>query len=285
MKYLAIILILAGYTNAFSQSSNAEDSLIFDHRFTKCERRWVALEKKESPNNFLYGFIYIDRDAGFTFDLKGSFKIENGRYINDTSAFKGQSLKYRIEPNWRNVALIPQRHFKDLNLPAQPAWISNYYSFKDSAAYYGRIGWIYNDLNEPDTALHYLKIAHAIDPDQKGISYEMAYAYNVIGDYPDAAEIMELALVKDPGNLMYYKELGYAYMKQKDYERATEAYLKGFNLFTEEVSEIKGEFAFNIASIYHAQGKEHVYKIWMMKAKKFTPPTSSFYHQITDAGF
>lgn len=85
--------------------------------------------------------------------------------------------------------------------------------------------------------------------------------------------------------MLLNKELGYAYLKLKEYDEALNVYLNTYNLFPDAKSEAKGEVAFNMASIYQQQGKTQVYKIWMMKAKKYTPESSSFYKRIIDAGF
>ncbi|WP_121328580.1 hypothetical protein [Flavobacterium sp. 81] len=59
----------------------AQSNLQFDKRFVQSEDKWVAFPK-DSTDNYPYGFIYIDAQAGLTLDYKGTFKIdEKGKFI------------------------------------------------------------------------------------------------------------------------------------------------------------------------------------------------------------
>src|SRR6201989_3182448 len=119
MKHLIFLLCFICFVfsvNAQQKSIN-DNPLRFDQRFTKCEKKWVALSGSDTSSKYTFGYIYIDSAAGFTFDLKGSFKIKaDNTYIPDTTASKNTSIKYRIAPNWKNVAILSPQHFKELNI-------------------------------------------------------------------------------------------------------------------------------------------------------------------------
>ena len=69
MKNLLLTLIFLFTLNCFSQ-----EKLIFNSKFTQSEDKWVAFEA-DSIGSHNFGFIYIDSQAGLTFDYAGSFKL------------------------------------------------------------------------------------------------------------------------------------------------------------------------------------------------------------------
>ena len=288
MKKLILLLTLCYFTlPGFAQKAIGTDTALkFNQRYTKCERKWVVMSKSDTLANYTFGFIYIDEQAGFTFDLKGTFKVDgNNNYIVDTTATKNGSIKYRISPNWRLVALLPQKHFKELHIKPQPNWLKYYYAYTDTVAHNYRWGYTYNDVDEPAIALTYLEPAYKADPKNPDIAFETAYAYNALTRYDDAVKIMEIAITQTPGNPLFYKELGFAYLHKEDYDKAITTYKKGLEHFADKPTESRGELAYNIASIYKKQNNQAEYKNWMTKAKAYTPMDSRYYKLILDAGF
>jgi tetratricopeptide (TPR) repeat protein len=288
MRYLNLVLVFCCFCFDLHAQSIAytDTSLKFNQRYTKCEKKWVVLLKADSVHTYTFGYIYIDHQAGFTFDLKGTFKVDkDNKYIVDTSATKNTSIKYRISPNWRNVAILSPEHFKELNIKAEPNWLKYFYSYTDTVEHNYRWGWIYNDLGESAIALTYLLPAYNLKPHAHGVEFEMAFAFNVIGQHDNAIKILVPAIQNDPNNMLFYKELGYAYEYKKDYEKALNNYKQGLQHAPDQKSEAKGELAFNMANVYKAIGNIDEYKDWMINAKSYTPENSSYYKRITDAGF
>ena len=68
MKYLSILLIF------FACTVQGQTVLKFDKRFVESEDKWVAFQK-DKYNAYSYGFIYIDPQAGLTFNQEGNFII------------------------------------------------------------------------------------------------------------------------------------------------------------------------------------------------------------------
>lgn len=288
MKKLTLFSIFCCITlPTFAQKAIGTDTALkFNQRYTKCERKWVVMSKSDTSANYTFGYIYIDQQAGFTFDLKGTFKVDgNNSYIVDTTATKDGSIKYRISPNWRLVALLPPQHFKELHIKPQPDWLKYYYTYTDTVAHNYRWGYTYNDVEEPTIALTYLEPAYKTDAKNPDVAYEIAYAYNALTRYDDAVRIMEPAIVQTPGNHLFYKELGFAYLRKEEYEKAISTYKKGLEHFADKPTESRGELAYNIASIYKKQNNQPEYKTWMIKAKAYTPMDSRYYKLILDAGF
>ena len=290
MKLLFTCLLCCCLTVTFAQRTYRIDSTLkFDQPFTKCERKWVVVEKSDSVKKYFFGFIYVDLQAGFTFDLAGRFRINKyGKYVKDSVFMKNKSVKFRLPPNWKKVALLPPSRFDELQIPAEPKWLHNYYQGADtsSAEYCYRRGFIYNAVNDYQTALIYLIKAKRMNPHPPGIDFEMGFAYNGLGQYNEAIKVLKPFLLNEPPDPLVYKEVGYAYFKAKDYNSALTTYKKGLSAFPDTVkSDIKGEMAFNMANVYKAKGSQNEYQNWMAKAKHSAPGNSNVYRQVTAAGF
>jgi len=284
--FFAILII-----QAFAQQKHYIDTALkFDNRFTNCELKWVVLPLRDTSKRYYYGFIYIDLVAGFTMDVKGFFTVDaDGHYIADTSLTKNGLFKSRLGANTVNVALLPPKHFKELNIQARPKWVDLYYRGRsDTSTFYNyRMGFNYNAAGDSQTALKYLDKAYKANPHYKGLEFEVAYAYNALNRPDDAIALLESAVKYDPKNIMFYRELGYAYMNKKDYDKAIALYKQGINLYpdAQSANEPKAEMAFNLASVYHKMGKDDNYKEWVVKAKGWSLPNSDVYKAAVRLGF
>ena len=100
MKYLFIFFLL------ITVNAKAQIILNFDKRFVQCEDNWVAFQK-DKDNKYMYGYIYIDAQAGLTLNYEGTFTIsQDGRFI--PQKIDSTNLKVRLKPNEVKVAIIPQ---------------------------------------------------------------------------------------------------------------------------------------------------------------------------------
>jgi tetratricopeptide (TPR) repeat protein len=273
-------------TNVFCQEKAGVDtSLKFNKRYTQCERKWIV-RRPDSAGKYSFGFIYIDSQAGFTFDFKGNFIVdENNKYIVDTSISHNTSIKARLYPQWGNVAIIPASHFNELGIKPQPNWIGAYYNYTDTVQHNYRWGFIYNDLDQCDTALVYLNKAYAVKPHYQGLEFELIFAYNALARYDDALNIINAALQNDPKNVMFYRELGYAYLKKKNFDKSVASYKQGIDMCTDKQNDAKGEMAINLASAYKLMGNQDEYMNWGNKAKAWATPGSAIYKFIVSQGF
>jgi tetratricopeptide (TPR) repeat protein len=281
MKHLTLtVSFICFLCSAFAQNNaGADTALKFNHRITRCERKWVVIPKKDSDKYYAYGFVYVDLIAGFTFDLKGRFSVDrDDKYLADTSVTKNGPVKYRIAPNWRYVALLPQQHFKELNISPQPGWLKIYYNANDtgSAHYNYRLGFAYNAAGDCEGALPFLNKAWSANPQLDGVAFEMAYAYNGLNQFDNAIKVLIPAIQAKPAEPLLYKELAYAYAHKNDHENAIATFKKGLELFPDRPSDEKGEMALNLANVYRLMGNQDEYKNWMIKAKAFSPPNSAY---------
>lgn len=274
--------------NAFAQRGLGIDTALkFNKRFTQCERKWAVLQSKGAAESYLYGMIYLDAQAGFTFDVKGKFKIdEDGRYIADSSFLTNTSMKLRLTRNSARVALLPPAHFAELHINPQPGWLKNYYSYTDTLAHNFRWGFMYNDLDQCDTALVYLNKVYAVQPHYKGLEFELIFAHNTLGHYDAAITIIKAALEADAMNVLFYRELGYAYMKQRSFDRAISTYKTGINLCTAaSQQETRADMAINLAEVYKSSGSDDQFKVWGKLAKSWAKPETDLYNFIVSQGF
>jgi tetratricopeptide (TPR) repeat protein len=288
MKPFFVVLLVFGYAAAYSQSySSADTALKFTERYTQCERKWVVFPENNADRTYSFGMIYIDARSGFTFDVKGNFRIDNnGRYIADTAFLNNTSMKVRLTRSTVPVALLPPAHFAELHLKPQPDWLKGYYSYTDTLAHNFHWGFIYNDLNQCDTALVYLNKVYAVQPHYKGLEFEMIFAHNALNDYDGAIKIITAALDADILNPTYYRELGYAYLKEKIYFKAIYAYKTGITLCTaESEKDAKAEMAINLAEVYRSIGSDDQFKTWGKLAKSWARPDTDVYNFIVGQGF
>ncbi len=288
MKPFFILLLVCGCSAVFGQNNFSADIFLkFDQRYTQCERKWVVFPKRGVGDSYRYGMIYLDAQAGFTFDVMGKFKIDKeGHYIADTSFLDRTSIKMRLTRNTLHLALLPTDHFAELHITPQPDWLKNYYSYTDTLAHNLHWGITYNDLDQCDTALVYLKKVYAVQPHYKGLEYEMIFAYNASGDYEGAIKIIDAAMPADPMNVLYYRELGYAYLKQRNYDKAISTYKTGINLcFADGQRETKADMAINLAEVYKSSGSDDQYKYWGKLAKTWAKPETDLYNFIVNQGF
>ena len=290
MKALFFTLLFFSISiSVFSQENlRVDTALKFNQRYTQCERKWVILQSKGAAESYLYGVIYLDKQAGFTLDVQGKFKIDqDGRYyIADTSFLANTSMKLRLTRKSAQVALMPPAHFAELHIKPQPDWLKNYYSYTDTLAHNFRWGFVYNDLDQCDTALVYLNKVYAVQPHYKGLEFELIFAHNALNDYDGAIKIITAALEADPINPLLYRELGYAYMKEKNFNKAIYAYKTGINLCTADTQlDTKAEMAINLAEVYKSAGDDDQFKIWGKLAKSWARPDTDVYNFIVSQGF
>jgi len=285
---LACILSCMALAQTFAQI-NTDPGLKFDQQFTNCELKWVVLPPRANAPNpqYAYGLVYVDMMAGYTVDIKGTFKVDNdGHYVADTSISQNKALKIRLGPNTVKFALLPPSHFAELHVQPRPAWVDIYYNKIDTTAvgYNYRRGYILNGAGDSKDALIYLDKAYKADPGFKGLVFEVAYAYNALARYDDAIKVLKDALKADPKNVMLYRELGYAYKLKGSFDEAISYYKQGINMCGTGQNDAKAEMGYNLAYVYKAKGDDTDFKDMISKVKSWVSPNSDIYKMIVQAG-
>jgi len=261
MKYLFLVLAF------YSSSLIAQSSLRFNKRFVQCEDKWVAYQR-DKDSTYTYGFIYIDSQAGLTYQNKGRFKItDDNTFVSVKDALDTISLKVRLQPNNVKVAIIPDDKLKELQLPEFPDWLQYYKTDTGTIERLFRWGYLYNSWDECDIALPYLERGYKMNPDFKGLAFELAYAYNALDKCDKAITVLETALATHPNECYMYKELSYAQIHTGQLDKAAITCKKGIGLCTDK--SMKAEIAINLAQGYYKLKDKTNFKYWAKETRKW----------------
>ncbi len=243
---------------------NAQTTLSFDKRFVQSEDKWVAFPPGED-SSYVYGFIYIDEQAGLTLNYEGRFKISpTGTFVPEK--LESTSMKVRLEPNDVLVAFIPESKFQELRVAAAPEWLKYYKTDTNSVARLYRWGFMYNGWSECARALTYLQIARQIDPGYKGLSAELAFSYNCLEQYSDAEAILEKEIQINPSDAYVNKEYIYTLVKSNNIDKA----VKQFNISLETMKDKQyhAENCYNILQYYFTQKNKTNFSKWYIEFQK-----------------
>lgn len=252
MRFSLMIFLLTAF------NLQAQTNLTFNKRFVECEDKWVAFKiDKDSTNS--YGFIYIDEEAGLTFNYEGKFKLKpDNTYLIEKN--KEANIKVRLEPNNVTVAIIPESMYKDLQIDSIPEWLKYYKTNLNSVSRLYKWGFMYNGWNECNKALEFLLKVKSIDANYKGLAVELAYSYNCLNDYNKASEVLEGAIKDDPTNAYINKEYIYTLINKKEIDKSIEQYNKSIKLNVENT--YNAENCFNILGYYYKQKDNKNFNIW-----------------------
>ena len=269
-------LTLLFFCTLYIIKSAAQPSLNFNKRFVECEDKWVAFSITKD-STYPYGFIYIDEQAGLTFDLAGFMKIDAiGKFI--PGKLDTFSMKYRLEPNNVKIALIPESKFDELGLLPVPDWLEIYKTTNDSVGRMVRWGYFYNHWGESAKALAYLEKAYKLNPGYKNAEFELAFAYNALERFNDAIMVLEKAIVRTPKECLLYKELSYAQIHIEQLEKASESCTKGIRSCDDK--KMKAEIAYNLTYSYFSKKDKANFEVWARETKKWADAESIFSKNI-----
>lgn len=266
MKKLILLSIL------FSNFSFSQD-LKFDKKFTDAVDKWVVFDKNKNDSTYIYGFIYIDEQAGFTFEYSSRFKTNQKTLENLPNEIQS-SIKSRLSPNTANIHILTESEIKQLNLPNQPDWLKFYKSNENTVSYYKNIGYHYNHIGASQNAIEPLLKGYAIQPHFEGLEFELAYAYNATKNHEKAIEILNNAVENDSGNFWFLRELGFAYKNLGNLEKAEETYNKGIAVSNDKNQ--KAEMAINMSQSYFQIRNKQKFEEWANITKQYTDKGSQF---------
>lgn len=259
-----------------SKSTNAQNILKFDKANYQCEDKWVAYQMNKD-STYTFGFIYIDSQAGLTFNYEGNFKIDkSGRFIKPKKEIKDEIgfIKTRIEPSRVAIAEIPKSKFKELEIESTPKWLANYKTDENTINRLFRWGFMYNGWNECEKALTFLEKAEKIDPNYKGLQTELAFSYNALKKFEKAEICLLKALKNNPEDCYTLKELAYSYNNQEKINDVISIYKKMTKTCKE--NEFIQETAFNLAGKYYEAKDKSNFKKWKIEAEKWSTTENQF---------
>jgi tetratricopeptide (TPR) repeat protein len=258
MKYFSF------FTFLLSLFTYGQSPLTFDKRFVQSEDKWVAFPA-DSAASYIFGFIYIDEEAGLTLDYSGSFTIdEKGKYILKKSDLDGK-MKVRLENNQVKVAHIPSEKFSELDISETPDWLHFYKTNENSVERQYKWGFFYNGWGECEKALEFLNKAYHQDPKLEGLRIELAYSHNCLKNPNKAIEYLMESLKEDVVTAYTIKELIYSHVSNKNVQEAEDIY----RLFDAKIPDktFQNENAYNILGGYYLkEDKENFYR-WLKETK------------------
>ncbi len=270
MRYLLIILALA------VTSLNAQTALNFNKRFVECENKWVAFEMNKD-STYTFGFIYIDTQAGLTFNNEGTFSISpSGEYIAKKS--DQYSIKVRLQPKSTYVALIPETKFDELKIQPIPDWLKYYKTDTNSVERLYRMGYIYNEWNECAKALTFLERGKMVNPKFDGLDVELAFSYNCLNQFDKAFNVLDNALKNNPTDAYLNKELIYSLIQLGQIDKAAETCKTALTVCKDNT--YNGENCYNLAYNFFLKKDKQNFILWKNEAKKWLTDNSQYYERI-----
>ncbi|MEJ7559754.1 MAG: hypothetical protein WKF66_15700 [Pedobacter sp.] len=275
MKYFtrSLFLLLFIPFQLLAQQVSEPSDLVLSTKFYNAENKWITFPKLPTDTVYSYGFLYIDQMAGFTFDFKGTFKVGKDAKLLPRPNPSNASMKYRLEANTRDVAVLSATRLAELGLTVEPDWLKTYKV--DPKLLPTMVAWgkHYNHVGAYEKALEYLLPAYAKDPHYRGLEFELSYAYNASLQFEKAILVLNAAIAASPKDFWFFRELGYAYMASKKTLEAEAAYLKALEYCT--VQKDKTEIAYNMAFMYFKLSNKQKFAEWHDKTKSFSPDESS----------
>lgn len=227
----------------------------------------------------MLGFVYVDPEAGFTFNFESPLFVKNNQiYLGKKDSLS--NIKYRLESNTAPVYILSDKQVEFLNLPKEPDWLKYYEISNDSVRYRVRLGYAFNHIGQSEIALRYLEQAYKEDPNYEGLEFELSYAYNALGQFERAISILKKAIENNPTNFWFYRELGYALMNSKDIEKAEEVYSKAIQM-TNDHSQ-KAEIAINMTLHYFNNKDKPKFEEWANITKKYSTNNPQFNQYIKE---
>jgi tetratricopeptide (TPR) repeat protein len=269
-KKLFYLLLLISL-NLFSQNQ-----LKFDKRNVQCEDKWVAFQMNKD-STYTFGFIYIDSQAGLTFNSEGQFKIEkNGIFkkIEDETKRDVGFIKARLKPNRVAIAELNELQLEQLKVEKIPSWLKNYKTDENTVERLYRWGYMYNGWNEVEKGLTFLEKANKINSNFTGLQTELAFSYNALGKYTEAESALNKAIKNNPNDCYTYKELAYTYTKQANYEKVATVYTTMTSIC--KAPDYIQETAHNLAYYYFTKKDKIKFKEWKEQVEKWSKSENQF---------
>lgn len=275
------LLILTASLILVADDLPKDAALNYNLHMSDCENQWVALYHKPQDNDYTYGFVYIDPQAGFTLHVGGRFTIDgDGKYHSAPNPIPPDkmTLKIRLEQNGV-AALLPPGAVAQLGLPAKPDWLKFYQDNADSFTHKVNWGSFYNGIGDSRRAIEYLEPAYEERPAAPKLVFELAYAYNVLGRPEDAIRVSKNEFARNPKDELLCREIAFAYINLKSYKEATDQYQSCIALCGDSESQMaeKSELAMNLSATYKALSDIPNSEAWLEKARIWAPKGSAMY--------
>jgi len=271
-KLLLVSLLVSNF--CFGQIQKLE----FTEKFYDAVDKWVAFDTRAGDSIYIVGFIYVDLQAGFTFNYESKFTV-TGKGFKIIPEDGNSMLKYRLDRNTADIAILSAEAIKQLELPQEPDWLKFYKEAENDNVYFVRIGFHFNAAGASHKALDPLLKVYEQEPHFEGLEFELAYAYNATQQFDKAVDVLNNAIENDPKNFWFYRELGFSFINKNQPADAEKAYLQGIEFSTDKFQ--KSEMAFNMTNYYFTHKNRPQFEKWANLTKQYAE-TNSQYYQYTN---
>jgi tetratricopeptide (TPR) repeat protein len=271
MKCLLILFTV------FTTSTQAQSILTFNKPFIESEDKWVAFQK-DKDSTYMFGFIYIDAQAGLTLNYEGNFTISAAGTFIPKRLMDSTNLKMRLEPNNVRVAFISEDKFAELHIPAIPDWLKYYKTDSGSVERLYNWGYMYNGWNLCAKGLTYLERAQKINPAYKGLAVELAFSYNCLSQFDKAIAVLQHVLETNPTDAYINKDLIYAQIQSGQLDKAAESCKKAIAVCKDKT--YNGENCYNLLHNYYLKKDKANFSLWLTETKKWTSANTSITRSI-----
>ncbi|WP_418262735.1 tetratricopeptide repeat protein [Flavobacterium faecale] len=266
------------------QAVVAQGTFEFNKKFINCEEKWVVLPISKD-SSYVYGFVYIDTQAGLAIDIKGSFKMDAQDKLVSIKENTTSRIVHRLEPNTMQVAIFPEDKFAALQITKTPEWLAVYKTDENTVQRFFRKGFVYNAWNECVLGLSFLEKAQKLNPAYKGLATELAFSYNCAGRYSDAIKILEQSLQENPADAYTHKELIYAQTKSGQIDKAIVSCQRSLKVCKDQT--YAAENSFQVLHAYFTNKDHSNFDKWLAsndelfnKDKRFLPIIEQMKNQV-----
>lgn len=256
MKRVFILLLLCAY------GARAEDGLKFDKLLIDCENKWVAVSL-DNGTKYVFGYVYLDNSAGLTFNLKGSFTIENGVYLPKHIP----EVKNRITPSESKVALIPSKRLAELQVEKTPGQF-DYIGKNNKQDRYLKLAMTCKKWKRFKQAERYEALAVST------YTYFSFDGTNFISEtIPKPQETSRIRVLNGNYTDSYQQEI-FRLAKADKMRAAQLTYIEAIRICGDESA--KADMAYNIAYQYYIKADMRNFDIWCNEVKRWIVKDNSY---------
>jgi tetratricopeptide (TPR) repeat protein len=268
MKFIVkIILLLFAVTSVNAQQNVLE----FNKKIYECENKWITYPLEGKETSHLLGYVYIDRQAGFTFHIEKNFTVsKEGKFVPEAKQNVSRIIA-RISNFNRICAVIPTERLKELGISETPEFMKSYIK-KDEAEDLVSRAYHYNHIGASFMAIPLLEKAQKINAKAKGLLFELAYAYNDNENYKKVIELLQVAIAENENDSLLYKEFIFALAKDGQLENAATSFV---NMKKIKDAKFLDEAAYCIAQGYYVKKDPYKFEEWAKETMSLITTTDS----------
>lgn len=265
MKVILFAAVLACSALAHAQLAEPLE-LTFAQRIAQCENAWFGA--RTEGGDVVLGYVYIDPDAGFTYEHYGTLQRSDGVLRAVPSELYGQSrVIHRIDTNVPATCLTgPQAAM--LGLPSAPESMAFYKDERSPGEHHARWAFHYNHIGASDIALDHVMKALAAGVSSNSLTFEHAFALNVLGRYGETVVLLEPVVASSDKTADLIAELAFAKLRLREYDAAITLYGRAIDHRKGGPSTRRWEFARNIAAAYAELGDVKQRDAWLKKSER-----------------